>query len=165
MTRRFNVLFLCTGNSARSIMAESIMIKVGGSKFNVYSAGSKPRATPNPMAIETLHGFGFPIEQARSKSWDQFVGADAPRMDFIFTLCDQARREQCDIPVDRAITSHWSMEDPSAVNGEAWEIARAFNEVFGMLRRRIEIFAALPVEALDRSSLQSRVDEIARTKD
>ncbi len=165
LSRRLKVLFLCTGNSARSIMAESIMTKVGGDRFEVFSAGSKPKPAPNPKAIETLSVLGFPTEQARSKSWDAYLGADAPALDFIFTLCDQEAGEMCDMPTGRAITGHWSLTDPAAVTGEPWEIDRAFNDTFRMLRRRIEAFVALPFEALDRASLQNRVDDLARLDD
>lgn len=164
-TRRLKVLFLCAGNSARSIIAESIMLKLAGDRFEPMSAGSKPKAEPNPNALKTLMALNFPVAQARSKSWDLYLGADAPALDFIFTLCDQEAGEVCDVPAGRAITGHWNLTDPAAVTGEAWEIDRAFNDTFRMLRRRIEAFSALPIDALDRASLQHRVDDIARIDD
>lgn len=160
--RTFNVLFLCTGNSARSIMAEGILAKDGAGRFRAYSAGSMPKPDVNPLAIETLASFGYPTEGMRSKSWDEFDGTDAPVMDFIFTVCDNAAGEVCPIWPGHPQTAHWGIEDPAAVEGSLVERKQAFATAFRHLKNRITAFAALPLERLDRSALSTHLREIGR---
>jgi arsenate reductase len=144
---KFNVLFLCTGNSARSILAEALINHpaVGGGRFTGYSAGSHPKGAVNPFAIETLRQHHLPVEGLRSKSWKEFAGADAPRLDFVVTVCDQAAAEECPLWPGSPVTAHWSVPDPAAVEGTDDEKRRAFRDAFLALQRRIELFAALPL--------------------
>lgn len=162
--RIFNVLFLCTGNSARSILAESILNKDGAGRFRAYSAGSQPKGEVNPLAITTLANFDYPTEGLRSKAWDEFAGPDAPIMDFVFTVCDNAAGEACPVWPGQPMTAHWGIEDPAAVKGP--EIARqtAFVSAFRYLRNRIAAFAALPVSSLDKSTLRTRLVEIGQSE-
>jgi len=162
--RIFNVLFLCTGNSARSILAESILSKDGAGCFRAYSAGSQPKGEVNPLAITTLANFDYPTESLRSKAWDEFARPDAPVMDFVFTVCDNAAGEACPVWPGQPMTAHWGIEDPAAVEGP--EIARqtAFVSAFRYLRNRIAVFAALPVSSLDKSTLRSRLVEIGQSE-
>ncbi len=146
--RTFNVLFLCTGNSARSIMAESIMTHDGGGKFRAFSAGSMPKPDVNPLAIETLEKMGYPIDGLRSKSWDEFELPGAPKMDFVFTVCDNAAGEICPIWPGHPTRAHWGIEDPAAVEGTRVEKLAAFATAFRYLRNRITAFAALPTNKL-----------------
>lgn len=162
MTRKFNVMFLCTGNSARSIIAESVLRKDGGGKFNAYSAGSQPKGEVNPLAIETLAGHHYPTEDLRSKSWEEFAGPDAPEMDFIFTVCDSAAGEACPVWPGHPMTAHWGVEDPAAVEGTDAEKRVAFATTLRYMKLRIAAFAALPVESLERMSLTSKLHEIGR---
>jgi arsenate reductase len=158
----YNVLFLCTGNSARSIIGEVILSKIGGGKFRAYSAGSQPKGIVHPRALELLKRLGFVTEGLRSKSWDEFASADAPALDFVFTVCDNAANEVCPAWPGQPMTAHWGIPDPAAVEGSEEEITRAFREAFQCLRRRIELFVNLPVKSLDRMSLKNRLDEIGK---
>lgn len=162
MTRKFNVMFLCTGNSARSIIAESVLRKDGGGKFNAFSAGSQPKGEVNPLAIETLAGHHYPTEDLRAKSWEEFAGPDAPEMDFIFTVCDSAAGEACPVWPGHPMTAHWGVEDPAAVEGTDAEKRVAFATTLRYMKLRIAAFAALPVESLERMSLTSKLHEIGR---
>lgn len=161
----YNVLFLCTGNSARSIIGESIVEKLGQGRFRGFSAGSYPKGAVNPHTIATLEAMRFPTEGLRSKSWDEFARPGAPVMDFVFTVCDEAAGEACPVWPGQPMTAHWGLPDPAAVTGEPWEVDRAFSETFRMLRRRIEILLALPLASLDRLVIQNRVREIGASAD
>ena len=162
MTRpSFNVLLLCTGNSARSILAESLLNHWGEGKFQGFSAGSYPKGAVHPCAIRLLHQLEMPTDRLRSKSWDEFARPGAPVMDFVFTVCDQAAGEVCPIWPGQPITAHWGMPDPAAVNGEI-EQWQAFRDTFRALENRIKTFVALPVASLDRMSLARRVEAIGR---
>ncbi len=158
--RPYNVLFLCTGNSARSILGEAILNKIGQGKFKAYSAGSHPTGKVNPHALELLERLGFPTEGARSKSWDEFAQPGAPQLDFVFTVCDNAANEVCPVWPGQPVTAHWGVPDPAAVAGDNEKIDFAFREALAILKRRIELFASLPVRGLDRIALKSKVDEI-----
>jgi arsenate reductase len=158
----YNVLFLCTGNSARSILAESILRKVGAGKFRAYSAGSRPKGAVNPLALEVLTAHELPVDGLRSKSWEEFSGPDAPRMDFVLTVCDDAAGETCPVWPGQPMTAHWGIEDPAAVQGTKIEMERAFEQAFRFLSRRIEAFAALPISSLDQLRLQSELRRIGR---
>lgn len=160
MTPAFNVLFLCTANSARSIMAEAILEKVGAGRFNAWSAGSAPAAQPLPEVIETLRLLGHDVSQLRSKSWDEFTGPDAPRMDFIIALCDTLHGQVCPDFGTRAVTGSWPLPDPAKFTGSPAERHTLMNELYASLRRRIEIFTSLPFAALDRIAVKRRLDEI-----
>jgi len=166
MTERpFNVLFLCTGNSARSIIAEAILNKVGAGKFRAFSAGSQPKGRVHPQALRLLQDLGHDTSGFRSKSWSEFADPGAPVMDFVFTVCDNAAGESCPLWPGQPMTAHWGVPDPAEATGKPAEIALAFKDAYRMLNQRIGIFAALPVRSLDRLSLQKRVDEIGRTKE
>lgn len=160
--RIFNVLFLCTGNSARSILAEAILNKTGRGKFHAHSAGSQPKCAVNPNTIRLLQGLGYETSGYRSKSWHEFANPDAPALDFVFTVCDDAAGETCPVWPGQPMTAHWGIPDPAAVCGSAAEIALAFSNAYRMLLRRIEIFTALPLASLDRLSLQKKLQEIGR---
>lgn len=160
--RPFNVLFLCTGNSARSILGEAILNRIGKGKFKAYSAGSDPKGAVNPHTLSLLKRLGFPAEDLRSKSWDEFAKPNAPELDFIFTVCDNAANEVCPVWPGMPMTAHWGVPDPAAVEGDEKTIAFAFRDAFLTLQRRIELFANLPVKSLDRLSLKKRLDEIGR---
>jgi len=160
--RPFNVLFLCTGNSARSIMGEAILNKIGNGKFVAYSAGSQPAGKVNPNALALLKRLDFPTSELRSKSWDEFAQAGAPELDFVFTVCDNAASEVCPVWPGHPMTAHWGVADPAAVEGDQAKIAQAFRDAFMVLQRRIELFASLPVRKLDRMSLKKRLDEIGK---
>ncbi len=155
----FNVLFLCTGNSARSIIAESVLNQLGQGRFKAFSAGSMPAGTVNAHVMELLQRNKMPIEGIRSKSWDEFASADAPKLDFVFTVCDQAAGEVCPVWPGQPMTAHWGLEDPAQVAGEE-EQKRAVSNAFMQLNRRIGIFTNLPLEKLERHSLQKQLDEI-----
>jgi len=163
--RSYNVLFLCTGNSARSILGEAILNKMGKGKFVAYSAGSMPKGDVNPHALALLQRLGFSTDNFRSKSWEEFAGPDAPKMDFVFTVCDNAANEVCPVWPGQPMTAHWGVPDPAAAEGSETKIAQAFRDAFMALQRRIELFANLPVPSLDRMSLKKRLDEIGRTED
>jgi protein-tyrosine-phosphatase len=158
--RAYNVLFLCTGNSARSILGEAILNKIGPGKFVAYSAGSDPKGAVNPHALKLLRRLGFPTEGLRSKSWDEFAQAGAPPLDFVFTVCDNAANEVCPVWPGQPMTAHWGIPDPAAVEGTEADIATAFRDAFALLQRRVELFANLPVRSLDRMSLKKHLDEI-----
>jgi arsenate reductase len=160
--RIFNVLFLCTGNSARSILAESILSKDGGGRFRSFSAGSMPKPDVNPLAIDTLRSLGYPSEGFRSKSWDEFEETGAPVMDFVFTVCDNAAGEVCPIWPGHPQTAHWGIEDPAAVQGTLIEQKQAFAAAFRHLKNRISVFVALPMERLDKNTLSAHLHEIGR---
>jgi arsenate reductase len=157
--RVFNVLFLCTGNSARSILAESILHKDGAGRFRAFSAGSHPKGTVNPFALKVLQAFAYPTNSFRSKSWDEFAAPGAPKMDFVFTVCDSAAGETCPIWPGHPMTAHWGIENPAVVEGTDVEKERAFNNAFRFMRNRIAAFAALPIASLDRMSLTCRLRE------
>lgn len=160
-TRPFNVLFLCTGNSARSILAEALANHpaIGGGQFKAYSAGSKPKGQPHPLALETLRLNGLATEGLRSKSWDEFAAPDAPQLDFIFTVCDSAAGEQCPYWPGHPMTAHWGVEDPPAAGDEAAQ-RKAFQRAFTLLKGRISRFAALPFEALSREQIAQQAEQI-----
>ena len=158
--KKYNVLFLCTGNSARSILAESILQKDGAGRFNAFSAGSQPKGEVHPGALHTLKTFGYPAEGFRSKSWDEFAGADAPHMDFVFTVCDSAAGESCPLWPGQPMTAHWGIEDPAAAQGTEAEKQLAFTNAFKYMRNRIGVFLALPVGSIDRLVLGAKLREI-----
>lgn len=159
----FNVLFLCTGNSARSILAESLLNGLGKGRFKAFSAGSHPAGKVNPFAIEFLVKAGLPSEGFRSKSWDEFAAPDAPAMDYVLTVCDQAAGEQCPFWPGQPMSAHWGVPDPAAVEGTDDEKRRAFKDAATTLRKRIELFTSLPTSTLDRMSLKARLDDIGKT--
>ncbi|BBE70716.1 arsenate reductase ArsC [Oharaeibacter diazotrophicus] len=161
--RTFDVLFLCTGNSARSILAEAILNKLGQGRFRAHSAGSQPKGEVNPFAIRLLRQSGFDTAFARSKSWDEFAVAGAPKMDFVFTVCDSAAAEACPVWPGQPMTAHWGVPDPAAVEGTDTEKALAFADAYRQLNARIGVFVNLPVTSLDRLSLQKKLDDIGRT--
>jgi arsenate reductase len=160
--RPFNVLFLCTHNSARSVIAEAILNKIGGSKFRAYSAGSQPRGQVNPNTIRLLQGLGHDTSKFSSKSWSEFAKPGAPQIDFIFTVCDDAAGEACPVWPGKPATAHWGISDPSAVKGSDVEIAQAFQQAYRHLLRRLEVFVVLPFESLDKLSLKNRLKEIGK---
>jgi arsenate reductase (thioredoxin) len=162
--RQFNVLFLCTGNTARSVLAESILRRDGAGRFDAFSAGSHPKGVVNPFALKTLRAYGYPTEGFRSKSWDEFAGAGAPQMDFVFTVCDSAAGEACPIWPGQPMTAHWGIEDPAAVESSEIEKERAFNTAFRYLKNRISIFLSLPIRSLDRLTLNAKLREIGRSE-
>ena len=162
VTPLLNVLFLCTGNSARSIMAEAIMNRLGGARFHAYSAGSMPAGVVNPHTLDLLKSQNFHTEGFQSKSWEEFSGPDAPELDFVFTVCDNAANEVCPIWPGQPMTAHWGIPDPAAAQGGDAEIGLAFAEAFRLLSNRIGLFVNLPMESLDRLSLQRRLDEIGK---
>ncbi len=160
--RVFNVLFLCTGNTARSVLAEGILRQEGAGRFRAFSAGSQPKGVVNPFALETLGAHDYPTDGYRSKSWEEFAGADAPQMDFVFTVCDSAAGEACPVWPGQPMTAHWGIEDPAAVEGTDVEKQRAFNEAFRFLRNRIRAFVALPLRSLDAMTLKTKLGDIGR---
>ncbi len=160
--RRFNVLFLCTGNTSRSIIAEVLLNAIAGERFRAYSAGSFPKGVVNPYALDLLLRNRLPTEGLRSKSWDEFSGSDAPPLDFVFTVCDQAAGEVCPVWPGQPMTAHWGIEDPAAVQGSEEQKRKAFFTAYNQLHHRLSIFVSLPIDNLDRLSLQRRLDEIGR---
>jgi protein-tyrosine-phosphatase len=160
--RAYNVLFLCTGNSARSILAEAILNKLGAGNFRAYSAGSQPKGVVNPLAVHLLQSLGYETTGLRSKSWQEFAAPGAPELDFIFTVCDNAAGEACPVWPGQPATAHWGIADPAEAKGSAAEIALAFKDAYRFLSRRIEAFAALPFAALDQAALRARLQEIGR---
>jgi arsenate reductase (thioredoxin) len=158
--RLFNVLFLCTGNSARSIMAEAILNKLGAGKFRAYSAGSQPKGQVHPETARLLRDLGYDTSQFRSKSWVEFAKPGAPPLDFVFTVCDNAASEACPVWPGQPMTAHWGVPDPAQAQGSAAEIALAFKDAYRMLHQRIGIFTALPLRSLDQLSLQKRLEDI-----
>lgn len=160
----FNVLFLCTANSARSLIAEAILNADPSGRFRAYSAGSQPSGQPNPCTVQLLERQGYDLGDIRSKSWDEFAGPDAPQMDFVFTVCDSAAGEVCPVWPGHPVTAHWGVPDPAAVTGNDAEQAAAFNRTHKMLATRLSAFANLPVETLERGSLQAHLDQIGRAE-
>lgn len=160
--RVYNVMFLCTGNSARSIMAESILRKDGAGHFRAFSAGSHPKGRVNPFALKTLDGNGYPTAGLRSKSWDEFAQADAPVMDFVFSVCDDAAAEICPVWPGQPMTAHWGIADPAAVEGTDLEKQAAFVQAFRYLRTRIGVFLSLPLASIDRLVLGTQLNNIGR---
>ncbi len=156
----YNVLFLCTGNTARSILAEGILRKEGAGRFNAYSAGSHPKGTVNPYALKTLAAYGYPAGDFRSKSWEEYALPDAPKMDFVFTVCDSAAGEVCPIWPGQPMTAHWGIEDPASVEGTDIEKQRAFNSAFRFLRNRIAAFTSLPLQSIGKLALSAQLEEI-----
>ncbi|HEY4077680.1 MAG TPA: arsenate reductase ArsC [Rhizomicrobium sp.] len=159
----YNVLFLCTGNSARSILAEAILNRIASDKFTAWSAGSLPRGEVNPHALTLLQRLGYETESYRSKSWDTFQ--QGPAFDFVFTVCDNAASEVCPIWPGQPITAHWGIPDPAAVTGDDVSITRAFRDAYAALERRINLFATLPFKSLDHMALKKRLDHIGATED
>ncbi len=159
----YNVLFLCTGNTARSILAEGMLNQLGRGRFRGFSAGSHPKGVVNPFAVEYLRTSGAPVGELRSKSWDEFAAPGAPAMDFVFTVCDAAANEACPVWIGHPTTAHWGVPDPAAVDGPDEEKRRAFREAAAVLRRRIELFLSLPLEKLDRMATQRELVEIGRS--
>lgn len=159
-----NVLFLCTGNSARSILAESVLNRLGRGRFKGFSAGSQPKGTVHPYALDLLKAQNFPTASLRSKSWEEFAGHGAPALDFIFTVCDNAANEVCPVWPGQPMTAHWGLPDPAAVEGREAVKRQAFAACMVMLNRRIGIFVSLPLERLDRLSLKRRLDDIGSSK-
>jgi len=165
--RPYNVLFLCTGNSCRSIMAEAVMNRLGAGKFKAYSAGSFPTGQVNPHALALLRKFNHPASEFRSKAWDEFsreTNPDAPELDFVFTVCDDAAGEVCPYWPGQPMTAHWGLPDPAKATGSEAEIGLAFADTYRMLNNRISIFLNLPLAKLDKLSLQKRLDEIGKTQ-
>jgi arsenate reductase (thioredoxin) len=165
MQGHYNVLFLCTGNSARSIMAEAILNKKGKPNFTAYSAGSHPSGQVRPEAIKQLETARLPTEGLRSKSWDEFAKPGAPHLDFVFTVCDNAAKEVCPIWPGQPMTAHWGVPDPAAVAGTSEQIARAYRDAFLMLERRISLFLSLPLSSLDKLAIQREINRIGRTSE
>ena len=165
MSDPLNILFLCTGNSARSILAEALMNRLGEGRFRAYSAGSMPKGQVNPHALPLVHALGFKDADFRSKPWDEFAVEGAPKLDFVITVCDDAAGEVCPVWPGQPISAHWGIPDPAAVTGSEAEIAVAFRDAARQLRNRIELLLALPVGKLDRLTLQARVQDIARSAD
>ncbi|MGA8762266.1 MAG: arsenate reductase ArsC [Candidatus Sulfotelmatobacter sp.] len=162
MPRRHNVLFLCTGNSARSIMAEAIMNHKGRPNFTAYSAGSHPAGAVRPEAIAQLEAAHLPTTGLRSKSWEEFERSDAPRLDFVFTVCDNAAKEVCPVWPGQPQTAHWGVPDPAVVRGTGKEIERAYRDAFRTLERRISVFLCLPLATIDKLAIKKEIDKIGR---
>jgi arsenate reductase len=163
--RRFNVLFLCTGNSARSIMAEALLNYWWKGRFQAFSAGSHPKGQVHPLALALLRRNGVPVDNPRSKSWDEFSGSDAPPLDFVFTVCDDAAREVCPVWPGQPMTAHWGIHDPAAVDGTPQEKERAFNKAFRELDARLKLFTSLRLDALDQLALKRELDAIGRVRE
>lgn len=163
MTPPYNVLFLCTGNSARSILGEAIINQIGGDRFTGFSAGSTPKGAVHPQALNLLGALGFDVSKFRSKPWDEFAAPGAPPLDFVITVCDNAAGEVCPVWPGQPITAHWGMPDPAAVDGAPAAIALAFADTYRMLTNRIRLFTHLPVESLDRLAIKRRMDDIGQT--
>ena len=160
-----NVLFLCTGNSARSIMAEAILNKIGAGKFRAFSAGSQPKGRVHPEALQLLQSLGYDTSSFRSKSWSEFADPGAPLLDFVFSVCDNAAGEVCPVWPGQPMTAHWGVPDPAEAKGTPAEVALASKDAYRMLNQRIGIFTSLPLRSLDRLSLQSKLREIGRMED
>jgi protein-tyrosine-phosphatase len=158
----YQVLFLCTGNSARSILAEAIMNRLGAPRFKAYSAGSQPKGQVHPGTLRLLKAMNFKTDEFRSKSWEEFATPDAPALDFVFTVCDNAANEVCPIWPGQPMSAHWGIPDPAAAEGSEAQIAYAFDDAYRMLQNRITIFTALPIASLDRLSLQRRLEAIGK---
>jgi arsenate reductase len=165
MTDPLNLLFLCTGNSARSILAEAIVNRDGRGRFRAWSAGSMPKGEVHPQALNLLRSLHYPTDGLRSKSWEEFSGPEAPKLDFVFTVCDNAAAEVCPIWPGQPMTAHWGVPDPAAAQGSPAEIGAAFADTYRMLNSRISLFMNLPLASLDRLSLQRRLDDIGHRRD
>jgi arsenate reductase len=163
-TKIYNVLFICTGNSARSIMAEAILNNLGHGRFIAYSAGSHASGTINPYALELIKSHHLPHEHLRSKSWDEFAQPEAPELDFVFTVCDKAAGEVCPVWPGQPMTAHWGVEEPSAVDGAEEEKRKAFSTAFRILHRRLSLFTSLPIDKLDSLTLKRELDTIGTIK-
>ncbi|HZW21292.1 arsenate reductase ArsC [Noviherbaspirillum sp.] len=161
--KTFNVLFLCTGNSARSIMAEALVTTMSGGRLRGFSAGSHPGGKVNPFAIEQVKATGYPDDNLRSKSWDEFAAPEAPRMDFIVTVCDNAAGEVCPVWPGHPVSAHWGFEDPAAVEGTDEEKRAAFSKVFKQIAQRVQVFVNLPLHALDKDAIRSEMQKIGDT--
>ena len=164
MDRRYQVLFLCTGNSARSIMAEAILNKVGAGKFHAYSAGSQPKGYVHPEALQLLRSLGYDTSGFRSKSWSEFADPGAPLLDFVFTVCDNAAGEVCPVWPGQPMSAHWGLPDPAEAKGNPAEVALTFKDTYRMLNQRIGIFVSVPLRSLDQLSLQKKLREIGRVE-
>ena len=162
MQRPYNILVLCTGNSARSIMAEALFNTMGAGRFQAYSAGSHPSGKVNPFAIEQVQALGYPVDKLRSKSWDEFALPGAPQMDFVVTVCDNAAGEVCPLWPGQPVTAHWGFPDPAAVQGTDEEKRAAFTQTFHQIRNRVQLFLSLPLETLDRLAIENRMRAIGR---
>jgi arsenate reductase (thioredoxin) len=162
MKEHYNVLFLCTGNSARSIMAEAILNFKGSPRFTAYSAGSHPSGAVRAEALKRLEAAGIPTQGLRSKSWDEFAGPDAPEMDFVFTVCDNAANETCPVWPGHPMTAHWGIPDPAAVRGSAQEVERAYHQAFSILDRRIDFFLSVPHSSVGKPGMKSEIEKIGR---
>jgi len=158
--KSYNVLFLCTGNSARSIMAEAILNRLAGDKFRAFSAGSFPKSEVHPLALDLLKNQKYPTQSLHPKSWDAFDDAEAPQMDFVFTVCDRAAEESCPVWPGQPVTAHWGFPDPAAFEGREAQTRACFADVFRMISRRLEIFVNLPLDALDPLSLQQKLNQL-----
>jgi len=158
--RVYNVLFLCTGNSARSVIGEAILNRLGKGRFKAFSAGSQPKGAVNPHTLTLLRNLGYDVSGLRSKSWTEFAQANAPELDFVFTVCDDAAGESCPVWPGKPTTAHWGIADPAAATGSEAEIAVAFDDAYRMLYRRIELFLALPIDKLDKMVLTKRLKDI-----
>lgn len=161
--KTYNVLFICTGNSARSIMAEALLSTVGRGRFRAFSAGSHPAGAVHPLAIEQVRATGYPVDQLRSKSWDEFGGPDAPHMDFIFTVCDKAAGEACPFWPGHPVSAHWGFEDPAACAGSEAEQRARFQKIFRHILARVNVFASLPLHMLEKNAIQAEVNAIGKT--
>jgi arsenate reductase (thioredoxin) len=161
----YNVLFLCTGNSARSIMAEAILNRAGQGKFRAFSAGSQPKGQVHPYTLDLLRRLSFDVSGVRSKSWKEFSGPSAPKLDFVFTVCDNAAQETCPVWPGQPMTAHWGVPDPAAASGNEAEVRLAFADTLRMLTNRVNIFVSLPLRSLDQLTLQRQLDSIGKTKD
>lgn len=163
MSETYNVLVLCTGNSARSIMAEGLINIMGRGRFHAYSAGSHPTGKVNPFALEKLQSIDYPRDQVRSKSWDEFAAPDAPKMDFIITVCDNAAGEVCPVWPGQPVSAHWGFEDPAAVHGSDDEKRRAFDRIFRQIMNRVRLFVNLPLETLSQQAIKHELSNIGKT--
>ena len=164
MDRHYNVLFLCTGNSARSIMAEAILNYKGVPNFKAYSAGSHPTGSVRPEALKLIEQARLPVNGLRSKDWDEFAKPGAPKLDFVFTVCDNAAKEVCPVWPGQPMTAHWGVPDPAAVTGSPAEIEKAFRDAFLTLDRRIALFLCLPLSSLDKLAIQKNIEDIGRQR-
>jgi len=162
MERPYNILVLCTGNSARSIIGEALFNTLGAGRFKAFSAGSHPTGKVNPFAIEQVQALGYPLEGLRSKSWDEFAQPDSPQMDFIVTVCDKAAGEMCPLWPGQPVAAHWGFPDPAAVEGSDEEKRAAFAQTLRQIRNRVQLFLSLPLETLDRMSIENRMKAIGR---
>lgn len=163
--REYNVLFICTGNSARSIMAEALLNNLGNGRFKAFSAGSNHTGAVNPIALDLIKRYRFPAEHLRSKPWDEFAAPGAPELDFVFTVCDKAAGETCPVWPGQPMTAHWGVEDPSAIQGSDDQVAKAFSDVFRILHRRISLLTVLPIGRLDSLALQRNIEDIGKVRE